>query len=348
MSTDPSVIDLFSGAGGLSLGFQQAGFEIAAGVDVEERFVGTFSRNHDGEKGIQADLTDVTGSDLLEEVDRDRVEGVVGGPPCQGFSLAGRRQADDERNNLVFHFIRLVDEIDPDFFLMENVGGITSMATTDGRDVVEEILGRVPPRYETRTFVLNSVEYGTPQLRRRFFLAGVKNGSAINRPEPTHGPAVGLFREQGVTVEDALGDLPAPTSEEPQEYNGGPTNDFQEYLRAGSTKLYNHTPTNHRQSTIEKMQDQEQGTSLYDSYTDSWYRLVPNEPAPTVKENHNAPFVHPHEDRVTTPRECARLQGFPDNFVFEGPKSAQLVQIGNAVPPQFGQAWGRTFMHLFE
>lgn len=337
---EATLVDLFSGAGGLSVGFHQAGFRVIGGVDVEDVYTTTYARNHPDGTALTRDITELSGSELLEELGVASVDGLVGGPPCQGFSIAGRRNPEDERNNLVFHFVRLVNELRPEFFLMENVRGFNSMTTEEGQRFSDLTKERVDSDYSLTSAVLNAVEYGAPQKRLRFFLAGSRTENGVKLPEATHGLGTGLFTDTALTVEDALSDLPEPTSEEPQDYEKPPQTPYQERIREGSDKLYNHTPTNHRQSTIEKMSKQERGTSLYDSYQDAWYRLIPEEPSPTVKENHNAPFVHPTKDRVTTPRECARLQNFPDSFVFEGPKSKQLVQIGNAVPPAFGRAWG--------
>jgi DNA (cytosine-5)-methyltransferase 1 len=144
-----------------------------------------------------------------------------------------------------------------------------------------------------------------------------------------------------VTVREALEDLGEPVAAEPQPHGSAARSEFARLMRDGATALHDHVPTRHRADMIERMKAQAPGTPLYETWAHAWHRLDPDKPSPTVKENHNAPFVHPWQPRVTTPRECARLQSFPDRFTFIGPKSRKLVQVGNAVPPLLGMAVGR-------
>ena len=313
------VLDLFCGGGGLSEGFLRADYDIIAGVDASEDFLATYERNHEDALAIQADLSEVDPQTFFEAhpVDPDAIDVVIGGPPCKGFSIAGHRDPDDERNYLVGAFIDYVAFVQPAAFVMENVPGITSM---EGGDTLRSILegfrqaGYGKPAYET----LNAADYGTPQTRRRVIFQGRRDGSRPTYPNRTHSPAgqttlSGERLEPYVTVADALGGRAVES-------------------------LPNHETTDHSPEMVERISEVDAGESLYESYGDSWRRLDPDEPAITIKENHNAPFIHPEADRVGTVRECAVLQSFPDDYIFEGPKSTQLKVVGNAVPPRLANA----------
>lgn len=314
-----NVLDLFCGGGGLSEGFIQAGYSVVAGVDVNEDFLETYDRNHDNSIAICADLSEITPEDFFDTypVDPDDIDVIIGGPPCKGFSIAGHRDPDDERNYLVGSFIDYVDYVQPDAFVMENVPGIKSM---EGGDTLRSILeGFEQAGYESTSYeTLNAADYGVPQERRRVIFIGRRDGDSPTYPERTHSPSqqatlTGAQLESYVTVEEALLD---------RQIEGLP----------------NHEKTNHSDDMVQRIADVEEGDSLYESYGDSWRRLERDKPAITIKENHNAPFIHPEENRVGTVRECAILQSFADEYVFEGPKSTQLKVVGNAVPPQLATA----------
>ncbi|QCC46244.1 DNA cytosine methyltransferase [Halobellus limi] len=321
------VLDLFCGGGGLSEGFLQAGYDVVAGVDVDEDFLATYEHNHEDALAIQADLSEIGPEEFFAEhpVDAGEIDVVIGGPPCKGFSIAGHRDPDDERNYLVGNFIDFVEFVEPAAFVMENVPGIKSM---EGGDTLRAILegferaGYEKPAYET----LNAADYGVPQNRRRVIFQGRRDGSIPTYPERTHGPSkqatlTGKQLEPYVTVEEALLERGADGDERPP-------------IEA----LPNHEKTDHSAEMVERISEVEPGESLYESYGDSWRRLPRDEPSITIKENHNAPFVHPVEDRVGTVRECAILQSFPDDYVFQGAKSTQLKVVGNAVPPGLSKA----------
>ncbi|MBB6647245.1 DNA cytosine methyltransferase [Halobellus ruber] len=319
-----TVLDLFCGGGGLSEGFLRAGYDVVAGVDVDADFLATFEHNHDDALAIRADLSAVDPETFFEThpIDPDAVDVVIGGPPCKGFSIAGHRDPDDERNYLVGSFIDYVEFLEPEAFVMENVPGIKSMADGDTlRSILEGFrrAGYEKPAYET----LNAADYGVPQNRRRVIFQGRRDGSIPTYPDRTHGPAeqttlTGTRLEPYVTVAEAL-----------LERDGGET---------AIEDLPNHETTDHSAEMVERIAEVDPGESLYESYGDSWRRLEADEPAITIKENHNAPFIHPEADRVGTVRECAILQSFPDDYVFQGPKSTQLKVVGNAVPPRLANA----------
>jgi len=313
------VLDLFCGGGGLSEGFLRAGYDVLAGVDVSEDFLATYGHNHDDAVAIRADLSAVGPETFFEAhpVDPDDVDVVIGGPPCKGFSVAGHRDPDDERNYLVGAFIDYVEFLQPAAFVMENVPGIKSMAGGDTLRSIQEGFqqaGYDKPAYET----LNAADYGVPQNRRRVIFQGRRDGSIPTYPDRTHGPAeqttlTGGRLQPYVTVGEALAGRDVES-------------------------LPNHETTDHSPEMVERIAEVGAGESLYESYGDSWRRLDPDEPAITIKENHNAPFIHPDADRVGTVRECAILQSFPDDYVFRGPKSTQLKVVGNAVPPGLSEA----------
>jgi DNA (cytosine-5)-methyltransferase 1 len=347
MSKQYTVIDLFSGAGGLSQGFEfynslnEDVFEICAGLDSNERALATFHRNHSCANTFSepVDLHDWSGEEILAELDHDSVDVVLGGPPCQGFSHAGDRDPDDERNELVFKFHDLVDELGPSFFVMENVPGLKVRKRMEEDPFINQLEERFSESgYELSILDLNAADFGVPQNRKRLFIVGNNRGVNVHSPPPTHGSQkdLSMDREPLVTVEEAIMDLPDPTWEDPQAYDRNPNSEYSSLMRGQAKELYNHTPADHKEETIEKMEDQEPGEGLYD-WNHSWIRLELDKPSPTVKANNRAPSVHPTQHRVTTPRECARLQSFPDDYVFVGPKSRVLEQIGNAVPPLLGR-----------
>lgn len=355
------AIDLFSGAGGMSCGLEMTGgIRVIAGVERDARAHATFRANHPHARATAepADIHDVRGPALLEEAGEDGVELVVGGPPCQGFSNAGYRDPEDVRNSLVFQFVRLVGELRPRHLVMENVVGMLSFRVTRTELVMDRVCRELaalgyalnveegnPESW--RRAVVDAADFGVPQRRRRVLVLGSREG-APPRLVATHAPAdraVLLGLEPHVTVGDALADLPEPVTDEPQPHGEARvTSAFARLMRDGSTALPDHVPTRHRPDMIAAMGAQAHGRPLYDTWAHAWVRLDPSRPSPTVKENHNAPFVHPWQPRVTTPRECARLQSFPDRFAFTGPKSRKLVQVGNAVPPLLGRAIGRAVL----
>lgn len=340
-----TVLDLFCGAGGLSAGFELQGhFETVAGIDTYKAALDTFYRNHQhasDEFSTPNDVSCLNGSDILHRLGLKHVDVVVGGPPCQGFSAAGKRQDSDERNALVWEFCRIVSEIKPKAFVMENVPRIVRATNADGENVMEALMRKFTTHgYRTTFWKLNAVDYGVPQLRKRAFIVGVLDGPELPQPTAKFGSETGLFSscEAYVTVQDALSDLPEPLYPDPQDYESKPRTAFQEFIRQGSAGLHNHTPSKHRPDMAQRMLDQAPGTRLYPNWNHAWYKLMLDKPSMTVKENHRAPFVHPFKPRVTTPRECARLQSFSDRFVFIGTKTDHLIQIGNAVPPLLGKA----------
>ncbi len=350
------AVDLFSGAGGLSCGLEMTGaIRTVAGVERDPHAAASFAANHPHAAAAgPRDVHDVTGAGLLAEAGVPRVDIVAGGPPCQGFSNAGYRDPTDVRNSLVFQFVRLVAELRPRYLVIENVVGMTSFRVTAREFVMDRLcreltdLGyalnvREGNPASWKAAIINAADQGVPQQRRRVIILGALEGP-VPVIVPDHAPpdrAVMLGLPPWVTVREAIEDLPEPVAEEPQALPAAiRLSAFASLMREGATALHDHVPTRHRPGMPERMARQAPGAPLYDTWAHAWVRLDPDRPAPTVKENHNAPSVHPWQPRVTTPRECARLQSFPDRFTFTGPKSRKLVQVGNAVPPLLGRAIG--------
>ncbi|MEM7245876.1 MAG: DNA cytosine methyltransferase [Acidobacteriota bacterium] len=363
MSRPLTTVDLFCGAGGLSCGLEMAGLKVLGGFDADAIAHQTFLGHHaDSRVREPSDLSALTGEGIrdLVGVGPGEIDVMTGGPPCQGFSMAGNRKQGDVRNTLVFHYVRLLHELRPRFFVMENVVGLLSMKTPGGRPVIEALgeeltdLGyrtNIPDDDKLKkSLIVNAADHGVPQRRRRVLVFGSRDGEPLPAlATPSHHDPSCVPIESGsrpyVTSGEALLDLPDPSRDEPLMLE--PREDLCDYarwIRDPEGRCWNHIPTNHRPFMVERMKAQEPGTSLYDTWAHSWVRLIEDEPSPTVKENHNAPSVHPVQPRVLTPRECARLQSFPDGFKFEGKKSRQLVQIGNAVPPLLGRAIGEAFL----
>ena len=356
------VLDLFCGAGGLSLGFEMAGFEILAGIDIEKSFLRSYDLSHPNSVAIREDLSEKKIADVLNAngVDPQEIEMVIGGPPCQGFSTAGNRMVDDPRNKLVRIYAKAVEDLNPDIFLMENVSGLASMKNGIGELVADELIELFKAMgYKTHFNVLLSADYGVPQLRKRIFFVGVKEelGDGFLWPQKTHYPKGSLMSFSGnkeyLTVLDAISDLPSLKSgEETDKYDSEPLNDYQRILRGSNDILYNHKAPKHSELVIKRIlnippggnhSDLPDELKLNSGYPNIYGRLNGKNPADTITANFgcaSAPgkFLHPIDNRVLTVREGARLQSFPDYIEFFGTLSEQYKQVGNAVPPLMAKA----------
>ena len=351
-----NVVDLFCGAGGMSYGFELYNdsngnrFRVISGLDNQPDALATFYRNHvDANKAFNkpVDISKITAAELRSGLGLRDFDVIVGGPPCQGFSHAGPRNPMDKRNSLVWEYLRFVEELKPVVFMMENVPGLLRAKRPEEDPLIQQVMRKFTMiGYATTLHEVNAVEYGVPQNRKRVLITGKLGGPPIQTPAQKNSDQIDIYllRKPLVTSGEAILDLPTPKSKEPQEYDKPPASDYQRLMRRHSCQVFNHTPARHSPQIVERIRLQAPGTRLYKNWNHSWYKLDPKKPSPTVKENHRAPFVHPVEPRVTTPRECARLQSFPDRFVFCGTKSSQLVQIGNAVPPLLLRAFAETIL----
>lgn len=355
-----TTVDLFCGAGGLTEGFRKAGgFIPILAVDFDKQAIDTFKHNHPGVPTICSDISGLSTDSLKELTGNKVVDVVMGGPPCQGFSLAGRRLPDDPKNRLFKEFVRVVDELKPKVFVFENVTGIVSM---QGGLVLEAIcheFARVG--YEISHSILNSAEYGVPQARPRFIMIGILSGQRMSMPVPTHGSAenihLDLFNDSKlpfVTVKDAFSNLPTLEQGEGEEEmeNSPPLNEYQ-YSVAGvrqAGKLYNHRATRHSNKIIERYSAMPQGGDIRSlpmalrTKKNNVFKLSEITPSRTITCNFRTDIIHPWQARGLTIREAARLQSFDDDYQFFGnlTRKARYVtqddQVGNAVPPLLGKA----------
>lgn len=334
----PKIVDLFCGAGGISAGFQKVGFDAVLGADIHKPSVDTFQKNHPESSVILGDMKDVDESMLEEAVGDYNIDVMAAGIPCQGFSLANKKQDDeDERNYLFREFMRALDPIDPDYILIENVSNIKAAKEGQFVEDIEEALRR--KGYNVDHKILCAADYGVPQKRNRMFFLGAKKGRPYSFPEPK------LEEEEHIGVLEALSDLSGvDPGEEEQEYSSEPQNAFQEEMRKESSSPTFHSAPNHQQTTVDRISDTEPGEPMYDRFKQR-VRLHPEKPSPTLVCGGIRPqflFGHPTENRGLTVRERARIQSFPDDFKFESTMVQGRVLTGNAVPVKLSEAFGES------
>lgn len=387
IATPPAgtVLDLFAGAGGMSLGFEQAGFSIETTVEIDAWACQTLRRNHPTTQVLEADISLLT-DQQIEGLVYSMPAVVIGGPPCQGFShsMAGpRRDPADPRNSLFREFVRTVKLLQPPAFVMENVPGLLRTRAADGRlviDIISECFEEAG--YALHVATLDAADFGVPQFRRRVFIFGSRVGDPrAFEPPTTHvedGPMANLWSApRRVTVSEAIGDLPSaapPDDERPVLYDREPENDYQRLMRHNAIEVWNHQAMRHTKRLVERFSHIRPGQSGADApanlqargrlypgtmrkvFDQNNRRLRPNRPSHTVAATFYANLLHPTHHRNLTPREGARLQSFPDWFVFMGRKTTpsrklleregrlrdlhltQYNQIGNAVPPLLARA----------
>lgn len=309
-----TFVDLFCGAGGLSKGLEMAGLQGICGLDYFKEAGMTYKRNFnhpfvDGDIKQQS-VKETFYQKVEEQLGNRKLNVIAGGFPCQGFSMAGNRIVDDPRNSLYLEMLEIVKRLKPDFVICENVKGLRSML---GGEVEKKIISDYRAiGYEMNVTVLCAADYLTPQKRERVIFIGNRMGVQNYHPKPILSPS------EYVTTGEAISDL----------------------MNHPEDKDFNHEPTKHRPDMIKRMMELPEGKSLYKGYSDAWKKCPWDEASCTIKENHGGVNIHPKLPRVLTAREMARLQSFPDDFIFEGKKNKQLVQIGNAVPPFLGKAIG--------
>jgi DNA (cytosine-5)-methyltransferase 1 len=357
-----NCVDLFAGAGGFSLGFQEAGFDIVAAVDRSESALATYNHNLEGVQTIEADLQQVSPEEVVDKIGiaPDKVDVIIGGPPCKGFSTAGKMDSGNSKNSLVANYIGIVSGIQPQLVVMENVTGILSM---EGGAYKERIIGGFRQegfQISDNPIVLNAADFGVPQRRNRVFFLATRHDE-IEPPKPTHyDPSLDPIarpetaEKPWVALEDAIGDLSfLQYGEEAEEYKLRPLSEYQKAIRCvNSSQLTNHKATNHSERVRERFKQLgygESGEDLPEEYQTkkhSLQRWDPDEPAPTVTTLPDD-FIHYEHPRTPTVRELARIQSFPDWFEFKGPRTTggkrrqdtvpQYSQVGNAVPPRLAK-----------
>lgn len=357
---DLRVVDLFCGCGGLSEGFQGAGFHTVAGLDVNINMVKTFAFNHPGSHAILGDITCLAPEDLFQDpkIKREDIALVMGGPPCQGFSTVGDRHAADPRNRLFYEFVRFVEEINPPLFLMENVPGLLTMQGGLVREIILKEFQNIG--YEVAVKLLDASRFGVPQKRKRVFFLGNRvdiDSESLFPPEKESSPP---------SVDEAIGDLPPLFAGEDafrMDYNGAARTEYQHLMRKGSEKIFNHKSPSHSPLVMNRIralsegqnhQDLPKTLQLSSGYPNIYGRLWGDRPADVITGNFgcvSAPgrFIHPHQDRVLSVREGARLQSFPDDFIVLGRnQSIQYKQVGNAVPPLLARSIAKKLREILE
>ena len=333
-----NAIDLFCGAGGLSYGFEKAGVNILLGIYNDAMALKVFEKNHKNAKSICGDITQLHYNDIKELIGDTTIDLIIGGPPCQGMSLSGPRKFDDPRNKLYLSYIRFVHEIKPKAFVIENVPGLVSLFKGQIKNSIIERLTNLG--YKVGYRILCAADYGVPQSRKRVVFVGLKKEFFdFDR----------IKEEDMVTCEMALSDLPPlidSLGEDPAEYETLPQNEYQKLMRKNSVQVHNHIAAAHSEKVrniIALVPDGGNYKDLPDEYKNTrnfhvaWTRFRSDKPAPTIDTGHRHHF-HYKYNRVPTVRECARLQSFPDDFIFEGNKTQQFRQVGNAVPPIMAKA----------
>lgn len=338
--------DLFSGSGGLSFGFEKAGIRTVSAVDNWSDALETYKNNHRHTQVHEFDLGTKSKSNLLNKLTETEI--VFGGPPCQGFSISGKRDPNDPRNLLYLGFYEVVAAMRPKLFLMENVPNLASMEKGRLlREIEDDFAGL---GYRLSKKVLLASDFGVPQNRRRLFLVGTLSDDFFQFPTPIISDPL-----KRVTSEQAIGDLPEHSLENGSNYTSEPRSDYQKLMRKSSNGVFNHQITEHSETTkkiISLVPDGGNYKSLPPEYKDTrrvniaWTRFSSDKPSLTIDTGHRHHF-HYRFNRIPTVRESARLQSFPDNFVFFGSKTSQYKQVGNAVPPLMAAELGSALQRHF-
>ncbi|MCC7439518.1 MAG: DNA cytosine methyltransferase [Armatimonadetes bacterium] len=381
------ILDTFAGAGGFSLGFDLTGnYEIVGAIEYDKWAGETFKFNHPNATVLVGDIQQYS-EDILLNTFKDKPDIILGGPPCQGFSIANRKAGDpsDPRNSLFKEFVRLGKIFQPQVMIMENVPNLIKARTHDKELVIDIIISELKDLgYNVYHTILSATDFGVPQIRRR--LVVVASQQPLNNPFPTPSHSVepssmNLFGEivlRTPTLWDAISDLPqieACEGGEEMKYTSSPHNVFQKTLRGNSKKVFNHVAMRHSKRMVERFASMSCGDSISDvpnhlkpikrngngEFSEKVYdqnnrRMHPDRPCHTIAASFYANFVHPFKNRNFTPREGARIQTFPDWFVFKGKPTVvshkllqregrdeekhlcQYNQIGNAVPPLLAKA----------
>lgn len=357
------VVSLFSGCGGLDLGFQQAGYQIIWANDFLKDACETYAHNI-GPHIIWEDINKIN----VQEIPLADI--VIGGPPCQSFSLVGKRDPKDERSNLVWSYLDVLKRVSPKIFLLENVAGILSAKNPDGTKVIDNLrMAFEKIGYKTSVCKLNAADYGVPQRRQRVFIVGNKIGKEIGSPPPTHSDNNDQ-KTQWVSAYDALSDLPDTTENGVSKYKKKPSSDYQYIMREKAGKecnlqitpyaskkdmeLISHIPPGGNYTNV----PDEVATVRILNFkrtggrTTTYGRLERTRPSYTLNTHFNRLNVgcniHYEYDRLISLREGLRIQSFPDTFVvLSKNKRNYYVQIGNAVPPLLSKAWAEYLKKFF-
>lgn len=339
-------IDIFSGAGGLSLGAEMAGIQISAAIEINSNAAKTFMRNHKYAKVLQGDIKEIDPTSL--QIGNRSIFVIMGGPPCQGFSMSNTRtrNMENQKNYLFLEFVRFVQKIKPEWFVLENVGGLTSINKGKTRAMIEDYFRALG--YDIKSEVLWASNYGVPQNRNRFFMVGNRLGIDFHFPQK---------HNMVYTVEDAISDLPSLKNGEMLDeaiYTKSleDASSYAQLMRQGSDMAQQNYVSRNNDLVIERYKYIGQGQNwqaipdfLMQNYANKWRchsgiykRLRADQPSVVISNYRKSMLIHPWENRGISVREAARLQSFPDTFIFEGSLMHIQQQIGNAVPPLLAKA----------
>lgn len=375
-------LDLFAGAGGITLGFKKAGIKSIGAVEIDRFAAETFRYNFPEIPLYNRDIHSFSDEEILERF--SGVDIIAGGPPCQGFSVAGPSQYGiiDQRNTLIMEFFRFIKVLKPKICVLENVKGILSGKMNASQKALNTYLDALKAiGYASKVFVLQAADFGVPQYRERVVVISAQEPKYI--PESITGEFAG--EENWVKIKDVFGDLPlihaGEGTNDPVDYICPPLSAYQKYIRQGSTGVTNHIAMKHTKRLIERFNCIPQGGSLLDApsehgqrqrngsgldvnkrYKTNNQRLHPERVSNIITASFQSTFVHPYLNRNLTAREGARLQSFPDSFHFCGPRTlmsksllikenreneiglSQYNQIGNAVPPRMAEAIAKSIL----
>lgn len=360
-----TAIDLFCGAGGLSAGLEMAGFQVLAGVDLFEAAGKTFEATHPHATFIGKPIEDVTIDELMlvTGLRKGELTILAGGPPCQAYSVYNhQRGMHDGRATLFREYLRIVEGLLPEWIVMENVMGIYSIGGGVAVRAIKAELAALG--YEVKEKVLKAEEYGVPQERRRVVFIGNRTGAAVRHPKPSHGEGLLPFTR----IRDAIDDLAVLQNGEDRgdlPYTHAPKGDFQRFVRGNRKSVKNHSAPRLGKMNVERLTHIAPGGSWRDiphallpegmkrakrsDHTKRYGRMTWDGLSCTVLTKcdiHWGAYIHPEQDRAISVREAARLQAFPDWFEFQGSRTDQYIQVGNAVPPMLGRAIGQTVVDL--
>ena len=326
-----TAIDLFCGAGGLHIGFENAGFKIKLCVDNNDIVERTHKRNFPNIPIINRDINQIPASEIMEYLDGKGIDVIIGGPPCQGFSTIGHRASSnpekraqkDPRNELVLTYARLINELRPKFIVMENVKGILTLEK--GTYLQNVLASLAAAGYKVEYKLINMADYGVPEIRERVIIIGNRMGLPVEFPVPDHSNNLNDKLPAWKNCWDVLKDL--------EKMPDCPT--------------FNHVALKHTEKNIERYKLIPEGGRLPEdklpqelyrkNFGNTYKRLARNRPALTMVPGNDAFPIHPTLNRSLTVREAARIQTFPDSIIFEGNRRQQGHQVGNAVPPVFSK-----------